>query len=61
MDDRRSHWPIYDVVPIERIKAVSETVRKATVDTVKNKDGLVVYFPSKSGGNSAEYLERRKK
>lgn len=56
MDDRRSHWPIYDVVPIEMIKIVSETVKKAPVDTVESKDGLVVYFPSSKEKN----LNRRK-
>lgn len=37
MDDRRSHWPIYDKVPMEMIKSVSEAVRRATVETVPNK------------------------
>ena len=44
MNDRTSHWPIYDVVPLELIEIVSDTVRKATVETVESKDGLVVYF-----------------
>lgn len=59
MDDRRSHWRIFDGVPIEMIEIVSEAVRKATVDPVKNKDGMVIFFPGKSKGNSNEYLERK--
>ena len=47
MNDRTSHWPIYDVVPLELIKVISDTVRKAPVVTVASKDGLVVYFPSR--------------
>lgn len=46
MNDRTSHWPIYDVVPLELIEIVSDTVRKATTETVESKNGLVVYFPS---------------
>lgn len=57
MDDRRSHWPIYNVVPIEMIKIVSEAVRRATVETVEGKDGIVVYFVSGEKNN----LLRRKK
>lgn len=60
MKDRKSHWPIYDVVPIELIKIVSEAVRRATVKTMANKDGMVVYFPSKEGGNSSEKIGERK-
>ena len=45
--DRNSHWPIYDVVPMELIKRVSDTVKKAPVETVAGKDGLIVYFPKK--------------
>ena len=52
--DRRSHWPIYDVVPMEMIKIVAETVRKAPVD----KDGMVIYFPK--GGESPEKIRERK-
>ena len=47
MNDRTSHWPIYDIVPLELIKVVSDTVRKATTEVVKSKDGLVVYFPKR--------------
>lgn len=43
--DRNSHWPIYDKVPLELIKVVSDTVREAPV--VASKDGLVIYFPSR--------------
>ena len=53
--DRKSHWPIYDPVPMELIKIVADTVRKAPVETVASKDGMVVYFPSK-GGESAEKI-----
>jgi len=45
MDSRRSHWPIYDVVPIELIETVAKAVREAPVETVVSKDGMVVYFP----------------
>lgn len=58
MDDRRSHWLIYAPVPIELIKVVADTVRKASVDTVASKDGLVVYFPSKGGESSEKIRER---
>lgn len=58
MDDRRSHWPIYDKVPMEMIKVVSETVRKATVEAVAGKDGMVVYFPGKGGESSEKVRER---
>lgn len=61
MDDRRSHWPIYDIVPIEMIETISEAVRGATVDTVANKDGKVVYFlvrSKRNEGNSTKYLKR---
>ena len=54
MYDRTSHWPIYDVVPLELIKIVAKTVKEAPVETVESKDGLVVYFPKKEinkGGN----------
>lgn len=60
MEDRRSHWPIHDVVPIELIKIVSEAIRRATVKTVASKDGMVVYFPNKEGGNSSEKIGERK-
>ena len=55
MDDRRSHWPIYDPVPIEMIKVVSEAVRNAPVES---KDGMVIYFPK--GGESPEKIRERK-
>ena len=48
--DRNSHWPIYDKVPLELIKGVSDTVKKAREGVVKgneSKDGLVIYFPSR--------------
>ncbi len=47
MDSRKSHWPIYDVVPIELIETVAEAVREASRETVVNKEskgGMVVYF-----------------
>ncbi len=49
MNDRTSHWPIYDIIPIELIKVVSGTIREATTEVVKSKDGLVVYFPKREG------------
>jgi len=61
MDDERSHWPIYSVVPMELIKIVSDTVRKAPLETVASKDGMVVYFPGKGGESSEKIRERRKK
>lgn len=56
MYNRRSHWPIYDVVPIEMIKIVAEAVRKTPVE--KSKDGMVIYFPSKGGESSEKVRER---
>lgn len=56
--DRRSHWPIFDPVPMELIKVVADTVRKAPVATVTSKDGLVVYFISKGGESSEKVRER---
>ncbi len=53
MDDRRSHWPIYDVVPLEMIKIVSNTVRKATVE-----DGIVVYLPKKEMKDNEHKIRR---
>lgn len=47
MNDRTSHWSIYDVVPLELIEIVSKTVREAPTETVESKGGLVVYFPKK--------------
>ena len=51
MNDRTSHWPIYDVIPLELIKVVSDTIRetrrKAQKGVIKVNDGLVVYFPSR--------------
>ncbi len=61
MDDRRSHWPIYDVVPMEMIKIVAETVRKALPEApkgvVESKNGMVVYFLS----DKEKSLNRREK
>ena len=54
MDDRRSHWLIYDPVPIEMIKIVAEAVREAPVD----KNGMVIYFLSKGGGSFEKIKER---
>ena len=51
--DGRSHWPIYNVVPLELIKVVSDTVKNAPEGVIKgneSKDGLVVYFPSREKG-----------
>ena len=45
--DRNSHWPIYDKVPLELIKVVSDTVKNAREGVIEGKDGLVIYFPSK--------------
>ena len=58
MDDRRSHWPIYDTVPTELIKVVAKTVREAPVEAMANKDGMVIYFPR--GGESSEKVRERK-
>jgi hypothetical protein len=58
MDDRRSHWPIYDVVPIGMIKIVAETVRNALTESVESKDGMVIYFPK--GGESSEKIKKRR-
>lgn len=58
MDNRRSHWPIYDMVPTELIKVVAKAVREAPVEAVVNKDGMVVYFPSKGGESSEKIRER---
>lgn len=53
MNDRTSHWPIYDVVPLELIKVISDTIKKAknapkgVIEGNGSKGGLVVYFPSR--------------
>ena len=44
MNNRNSHWPIYDVVPLELIESVLGTVRNAQRGVIKSKDGMVVYF-----------------
>lgn len=61
MNDRNSHWPIYDKVPLELIKIVSDTIRreapsevplkaqKGVIKGIKGNDGLVVYFPYLKG------------
>jgi hypothetical protein len=63
MDSRKSHWPIYDVVPIELIETVSKTVREAPVKTVASKDGMkegkVVYFIGRESGESSESVRER--
>lgn len=53
-ESRNSHWPIYDVIPLELIKVISDTVREAPKNAPEgfikgneSKDGLVVYFPSR--------------
>ncbi len=49
MDSRRSHWPIYNKVPLELIEIVSKAVKEATTEPVASKGGMkesyVVYFP----------------
>jgi len=62
--NRNSHWPIYDKVPLELIKIVSDTVRREappevptearegvieSIKGIKGNDGLVVYFPYLKG------------
>ena len=48
MNDRNSHWPIYDVVPLELIESVLGTVGRAERGVIKGKEGMkegmVVYF-----------------
>lgn len=58
MEDRRSHWPIYDPVPIEMIEIVAKTVREAPNEEVASKDGMMIYFPRR-GGESAEKIRKR--
>lgn len=50
MNNRNSHWPIYDKVPIELIKVVSDTIKNAREGVVKSKDGMVVYFSGREKG-----------
>ena len=55
--DRNSHWPVYDMIPVDLIKIIADTVRKAPVETVASKDGMVVYFPSKQKKDECRFGE----
>lgn len=38
MNDRTSHWPIYDIIPLELIKVISDTVKKAPEGVIKGNE-----------------------
>ena len=59
--NRKLHWSIYNPIPMELIKTVAETVRKAPLKSIKSKDGMVVYFPGNMGkkGEGSEKIRER--